>query len=119
VSEQVWAQYENDLPIRIYKHHKDAIRAELAGLDVREVSFAEAMGSIRKQVWVRDGKACSVCGVLLPLNGSLFTRMHFAHIVSRGRQGEDSVENGCCKCYQCHLVDEHAGGKVVPSKSRL
>jgi hypothetical protein len=113
VSKQVWAQYENDLPIRIYKHHKDAIRAELAGLDVRPVDFAEAMGSIRKQRWLLDDRRCTECGKKLPLNGSVFQRAHFAHITGRGRGGEDSVENGVIKCYDCHITREHSGWNPV------
>jgi 5-methylcytosine-specific restriction endonuclease McrA len=40
-----------------------------------------------------------------------------AHVVSRGRQGPDELDNVVTKCEQCHLVEEHSGGsKIVPKK---
>lgn len=109
----VWAEYVNDLPVRIFKVHKKAIQAQLAGRDVRETDFAQAMGSIRKQVYIRDHGECQDCGKKLPLNGSVFQRAHFAHIKGRGQGGEDSVENGQILCHDCHIIVQHCGWNPV------
>lgn len=44
-------------------------------------------------------------------------KAHMAHVVSRGRGGGDVLENVVTNCRDCHLVEEHSGGKVVRAKS--
>lgn len=41
---------------------------------------------------------------------------HLAHVISRARGGDDSLENCVTKCEHCHMVKEHRGNKPVPKK---
>ena len=73
---------------------KECIR--LAGKPLQE---------LREEVWNRDGRKCAYegCGRPLPLNGSLWERMHLSHIVSRGAGGSDIPSNTKCMCRTHHL----------------
>jgi len=71
-----------------------------------------AMEALREHVYYRDGGRCqwTGCGKLLPLYGSVFTRGHAAHILSRGAGGSDVPENLRLLCPPHHLISEHTKG---------
>jgi 5-methylcytosine-specific restriction endonuclease McrA len=67
---------------------------------------------IRRQVYVRDGGLCQVCGDPVPLydyygDFDVFTCGHAAHIKSEGAGGKYEVNNLILKCPKCHLGLEH------------
>jgi hypothetical protein len=72
----------------------------------------QALEDLRNEVYERDQGRCqwAGCGKLLPLYGSVFTRAHLAHIVSRGAGGSDTAANTRILCPPHHLVDEHTKG---------
>ena len=71
-----------------------------------------ALEALRDRVYERDRGCCQWegCGKLLPKYGSVFTRAHLAHIVSRGAGGSDTAENTRILCPPHHLIDEHSKG---------
>jgi len=71
-----------------------------------------ALEALRDRVYARDRGSCQWpgCGKLLPKYGSVFTRAHLAHKVSRGAGGSDSEANTWILCPVHHLVDEHTKG---------
>lgn len=91
----------------------------------------EAMAALRREVFERDGYQCQHMKVVaIPWEPGKFYRKcnaviswksgHLAHIISRGRGGDDSLENCVTKCAHCHLVIEHTNGgaeKIVPCKA--
>ena len=91
----------------------------------------DAMTQLRQDVFYRDGYACQqVLSRISPITGlKVFWKClkavtwdsgHLAHITSRGRGGDDSMENCVTKCAHCHLVIEHTNGgaeKIVPCKA--
>ena len=64
----------------------------------------------------RDRMKCTECGrrVRDDVPDWLPYKAHMAHIKSRGAGGSDTLDNVRTKCGQCHTVEEHSGGKVVP-----
>lgn len=71
-----------------------------------------ALEALRDRVYERDRGRCqwAGCGKLLPKYGSVFTRAHLAHIVSRGAGGSDTAENTRILCPPHHLIEEHTKG---------
>jgi hypothetical protein len=70
----------------------------LAGVDI---------GIRRHEIYLRDKGCCVVCGKWLPENGTIWKRAHWAHKETEfGRR--DNSEDGGIKCYNCHIVKEHA-----------
>lgn len=71
-----------------------------------------AIEALREKVYYRDGGRCQWdgCGKPVPLYGSVFTRAHLAHIVSRGAGGSDTPDNTRILCPPHHLIDEHSKG---------
>jgi hypothetical protein len=76
----------------------------------------KAMEELRRKVWERASQRCEDCNLWVPLNGELMWRMHLAHIVSRGRGGDDSELNTRCLCAECHGKEHNCNGKPVPAK---
>ena len=72
----------------------------------------QALEDLRRRVYRRDRGCCTWegCGKPLPLYGSIFTRAHLAHIVSRGAGGSDTAENTRILCPSHHLIAEHTKG---------
>lgn len=76
-----------------------------------------AMRKFRFDIWMRDRRRCVRCGQEVSFNGKRtdIPPMHLAHRRSKRLWGD--VESNCeTACPQCHLVEEHMGGKVVPRK---
>lgn len=79
------------------------------------------MTALRLEVFEREAYMCqhdvAIAGFTAYrcLNPVTWESGHLAHIISRGRGGDDSAENTCCKCAHCHLVLEH-NPKSVPAK---
>lgn len=61
----------------------------------------KAMGELRARVFERDGNRCRICGNTYWLE--------LAHIIARGRGGEDSEQNTRVLCARCHRI-EHSNG---------
>jgi 5-methylcytosine-specific restriction endonuclease McrA len=87
--------------------------------------YGKDLESLRRDCYMRDGGRCQFvvrdrtgekCNKSLSLDGDLYTRAHMAHIKAK-RNGGDSIDNVRLMCYFHHIVVEHGGGKVVPSKS--
>ena len=95
-------------PIRARKHAQ--VRIGKVSGTVR-LSGA-ALERLREKVYQRDGGRCqwALCGVWLPLYGSVFNRAHLAHLLSRGAGGSDTEANTRILCPQHHLGDEHTKG---------
>lgn len=111
-----WAEYDSDgRVIRIFRTHKAAVLnpAWETG-HVLETPRADAVESIRRQVFERAGYKCETCGDRVTWDsGHLHEKHH------RGKGGEVSVENGQCLCYNCHLNDPIVGhGKRKPQFSK-
>jgi hypothetical protein len=72
----------------------------------------QAMEDLRERRYRMDRGRCQWegCGKLLPLYGSVFSRAHLAHIVSRGAGGSDTIENTRILCPPHHLISEHTKG---------
>lgn len=66
----------------------------------------KAYTEFRRQVWLRAGGQCEICGVWAPLNSdTVFTMGHVAHI--NGRKNGDTLDNAKWKCFYCHINKEH------------
>jgi 5-methylcytosine-specific restriction endonuclease McrA len=96
----VWVELVNQLPVRICKNQKAAVKHSCCTVMPR----ADAVRSIRRQIWERDEKCCTHCGVIVPWG---VFEMH--ERIWRGRAGEISVENGTTLCNDCHQNDPVAG----------
>jgi 5-methylcytosine-specific restriction endonuclease McrA len=77
---------------------------------------AAGMKALREERYELDKGCCVDCGVVRPLEGSVFSRMHLAHVVSRGAGGGDTISNTRSKCHRCHSNEHNAGGKPCPKK---
>jgi 5-methylcytosine-specific restriction endonuclease McrA len=89
--------------IEILKNEKHAAQ-QPAGTPTGYKDRALVTEQIRKQVFVRDGYACTHCGAPV----SWYTgQMH--ERVWRGRGGEISVANSTTLCADCHQKDPVAG----------
>ena len=95
--------------VRVFKNRKAAMLAK-DKVRVEEVLRASAIGSIRRQVFLRENFTCAHCGAHVTwLTGHMHER------VWKGRGGEVSVDNCVCLCYSCHIADPVAGhGKRKP-----
>ena len=82
-------------PIR--KIRKGARPGRLKGKEMR---------NLRLLAFIRDLGLCVDCGLAL-----LWETFHLAHVRAKRRNG-DSLENVCCKCPNCHIL-EHAYGKSM------
>ena len=82
-------------PIRIFKSW---VTASLSRCEVREMSYAEAVGSIRHRLFVLSEGDCDLCGS--PVTE---TTMHLHEMKHRGKGGEISLENSVAICAPCHF----------------
>lgn len=55
------------------------------------------MGIMRNRVFIRDKMICQVCGMMLMLS-----ECELHHVRSRGKGGDDQIENLACICRRCH-----------------
>ena len=112
---KVWVQIATN-PLRVVRIFKNQRAASLlVGFEdiVRYILKASAVGNIRKQVFERDGYACTHCGKEVTWNTG-----HMHERVWKGRGGEVSVDNCTVLCYDCHMNDPVAGhGKRKPQFS--
>lgn len=115
---KVWVELDVSVDVnvvRIFKNRVAAARfvessAQQPNHRVVEILKASAVGSIRRQVFKRDGFTCVHCGASVTwLTGHMHEREW------KGRGGEVSVANCVTLCYSCHLNDPVAGhGKRKP-----
>lgn len=98
----IWVELhvETRLPVAILKNSKHASHVANTAQMLRSV----ATGSIRQQVYERDGRACTHCGA--PVTPDT---MHMHERLWRGRGGEISLENSTTLCGYCHEHSEVAG----------
>lgn len=110
--EKVYVELADGIPIRIFKNIKFAIASRV---DYAPWLYADAVEKIRRAVFIRADYKCEHCGKPTPWAGSIFVRGHLHERIWRGRGGEQSVANGVCICYSCHMNSETAGhGKRKP-----
>ncbi len=60
---------------------------------------------------------CQRCGASATSNHRL-GRLQVAHIVSRGRRGDDVFSNVIVLCHDCHMIDDHDKGLLSDDKKR-
>ena len=77
---------------------------------------AEGMAALRCARFLHDGGRCVTCDRRVSLTGKVYPQMHLAHVTGRGANGADTFENVRTKCEDCHLVQEHNGGKPCRAK---
>ena len=80
----------------------------------------EDRDALRLACFMRDGGRCVKCGMRLAFApDSIFqpNAYHMAHVRNKRMWG-DTLENVVSKCRDCHLVQEHAGGKPCPPKPK-
>lgn len=68
---------------------------------------AAGMKALREERYEKDEGKCVDCGRHFPLEGSVFVRMHLAHVLGRGAGGPDTLENTVSKCFHDHIIKEH------------
>ena len=73
---------------------------------------------LRFEVYSRAKGYCEMCGKYAPWAGPPRVRGHLAH-KGHGAFRDDTPEGCLWKCYRCHIVLEHGGGKVVANKQGL
>ena len=88
----------NGLPIRIFKHAKDALESLIRGIRVEPRTRQDAVLLIREQVWEKDKGLCRTCAKKLTWGSA-----EMDEIVSKGRLGEVSVKNCQMLCHECHV----------------
>ena len=81
-------------PIRIFKSW---VAASLSQCNVKEMSYAEAVGEIRHRLFVLSEGDCDLCGS--PVTESAAQMHEMKH---RGKGGEISLENSVMICAKCH-----------------
>lgn len=110
----VYVEMCGDKPVRIFVTVKAAIAHPQ---DLVQLDYAEAVESIRLQVFERDNYKCTHCSAEVtwgkpgehgPPKGEMHER------VWRGNGGEISVENSTTLCYYCHHHTEAGHGKRKP-----
>lgn len=67
----------------------------------------KAKEALRRARFTLDRWKCVDCG--RPVS---WASGHLAHVVGRGAQGSDTMENTRTKCADCHLVGEHCPKSV-------
>lgn len=90
---QVWVEIgAGGLPIRIFRHKRDA----KVGF-YREWGYTEAVKLIRHQLFLRSGGFCELCASpVIESSGQMHEQKH------RGKGGEISLQNSVFICYDCH-----------------
>ena len=68
-----------------------------------------ALTKLRRDCFERDKRYCRDCGRRV-----YWDTFEMAHVVSRGRGGDDTLDNVVTKCPVCH-GDEHRP-RVIPSR---
>ena len=96
-------------PLRIFKYPAGALF--LPPEQIAEWPRRDAIESIRRQVFERDGHLCVKCGATLT-----WGTMHLHERTPRGKGGEIAVSNGWSLCYSCHILGEH--GERAPQWSK-
>jgi 5-methylcytosine-specific restriction endonuclease McrA len=86
--------------IRIFKNWKAAIAALNAGevTCIIKLYRADAVGSIRQQLWERSKGFCEWCGSIITQKSA-----HMHEVKSRGKGGDISLANSVIICYTCHF----------------
>jgi len=75
--------------------YKDRLEnADMKALEIVELQIA--WSSVRRQVLVRDGNICQVCG------GQRSGALHIHHICKRTEGGTDHLDNLITVCNRCH-----------------
>ena len=92
---QVWVELNViGLPVRILKSRNAALRAE--GV-VWQMTRAQAVGAIRRQIFIRSEGYCELCASpVLESSGHMHEQRH------RGKGGEISLANSVFICPTCH-----------------
>ena len=88
---------ESGTPIRIFRNDLEWVRCPDSRL--KYMTKAEAVGSIRGQIWRRTGGECEFCGAWITEN-----TMHLHEQLPKGRGGEVSLANSVGICADCHVV---------------
>ena len=104
MSKTVWVEIEvffNSEPrvIRIFrnKSHAMSVWALHTGAGIGLMPYADAVKSVRKQVFYRSKGFCELCGdIVLESSGHMHEQKH------RGKGGEISLENSVFICPTCH-----------------
>ena len=111
-AKQVHVELAVGVPIRIFKNIKFAIAS---GAQFVLWPYGDAIEKIRCAVFIRAGYKCEHCGKSVPWAGSIFVRGHLHEREWKGKGGDQSIANGVCLCYSCHMGSETAGhGKRKP-----
>ena len=87
------------------------IRSGVVGKTGRVRLRGDALAALRRQCFVRDGWACTVC--LCPIS---WASGHMAHIKSRGAGGSDVLTNLVTKCGDCHRAEHNP--RAIPHVGR-
>jgi len=96
-----WAEIGSDgFAVRIIKNFKHVGVAPMTEFMLR----ATAVSEIRRKIWLRDGKRCTHCGVVVTWGA-----MELHERLWRGRGGDVSVSNGTTLCRSCHADSPVAG----------
>jgi hypothetical protein len=112
------AEYDSDgRVIRIFRTRKAAVQSPAWDTGhVLETPRAEAVDSIRRQVFTRAGYRCENPTCRNPITwdtGDLHERQPRGKLVKVSafeyQGGEVSVANGVCLCHNCHMDDPVAG----------
>lgn len=88
---------EHGTPIRIFR--KDKLWLDCPKDLLKIMTKAEAVGSIRDQVWKRTGGECEYCGKWITEN-----TMHMHEELPKGQGGEVCLMNSVGICADCHVI---------------
>jgi len=91
---QVLVELRFGKPYTIFKTEKSVP----LNVEVILMEKAEAVRSIRNDIWFRQNGECIGCGEIITRAG-----FHMHERVHRGRGGLVSLDNGVGLCYDCHL----------------
>lgn len=101
-----WVELDSrfQLPIRIFRNHKDAIKSVYYDEGrITEFSKKEAVRLIRKQIVDRSEGFCERCGERITSDTGEMDEK-----ISKGELGEVSVENCQFLCHDCHQKDTYS-----------
>jgi hypothetical protein len=93
--------------VRIFKTTKASLKSTGP---VELLSYAEAVSSVRHQLWLRSRGQCELCAVpVSEQGGNMHEKRH------RGKGGEISLDNSVFICRVCHM---HAHANRAPRWSK-